>query len=131
MKKISYFLLVGYVFASLISCQETTYVQGKRLYIAKCQNCHMEDGSGLGGLIPSISVSTQLGSPYLACIIRKGIQDTIFNDTTYLVKEMPAFKKLSAPEIANIINYINSTWHKPFVEITILEIDKALKNCDP
>ena len=130
MNNISGYLMVAYVFVSLLSCDETNYVQGKRLYVANCQNCHMEDGSGLGGLIPSINVSSQLGSPNLACIIRNGIQDTIFKDSTFLVKEMPAFKKLSAAEIANIINYINSTWQKSFKEINIIEIDQTLKNCD-
>ena len=33
----------------VISCNSTPYMQGQRLYTSKCQNCHMEDGTG-GGL---------------------------------------------------------------------------------
>lgn len=105
-------------------------MQGKRLYEAKCQNCHMKDGSGLGKLVPSLKESAMLGSPMMACIIKNGIQDTIRNYKTFLVKEMPAFGQLSATEVTNIINYINHTWNKDFKETNITDIEIALKGCN-
>ncbi len=113
----------------IVGCNETKYMQGKRLYEAKCQNCHMEDGSGLVALIPPLNSSSLLGNVSMACLIRNGIQDTIFRDSTFLVKEMPAFKKFTAAELTNIMNYVNSTWHKSFKEITIIETEAAIKNC--
>ena len=116
-------------FSFMLACSESPYMQGKRLYSANCQNCHMEDGSGLAKLVPSLQESALLGSPVIACIIKNGIQDTIRNDQTFLVKEMPAFGKLSATEITNITNYINHSWYKNFKETNITEIESALKNC--
>ena len=101
-------LLLITLMLSLAGCGDTTYMQGKRLYAVNCQNCHMEDGSGLGGLIPALSSSVQIGSTNFACIIKNGLNDTIFQDSTYLLKQMPSFKKFSATEITNIVNYVNA-----------------------
>lgn len=114
---------------SVASCGDTTYMQGKRLYEVNCQNCHMEDGSGLGGLIPALSSSVQLGTANFSCIIKHGLNDTIFQDSTYLLKQMPAFKKFSATEITNIVNYVNHTWATNFKESTILDVEKVLESC--
>ena len=114
---------------SIASCGDTTYMQGKRLYEANCQNCHMEDGSGLGGLIPALSSSAQIGTANFSCIIKNGLNDTIFQDSTYLLKQMPSFKKFSATEITNIVNYVNNTWATNFKESTILDVEKVLKSC--
>ncbi len=113
----------------LISCNESPYMQGKRLYTANCQNCHMEDGSGLGKLVPSLKESAILGSLMMSCIIRNGVQDTIKNNTTFLVKEMPAFGKLSVTEVTNILNYINHSWHQDFKEMNITDVENALNSC--
>lgn len=113
----------------LISCNSTPYMQGQRLYTAKCQNCHMEDGSGLAALIPPLNSSRLLGSPAVACILKNGIRDTIFKDSTFLVREMPSFASLSTTEVTNIINYINHSWYQEFKEITILEVQAVLDTC--
>ncbi len=89
----------------------------------------MEDGSGLGGLIPALSSSVQIGSTNFACIIKNGLNDTIFQDSTYLLKQMPSFKKFSATEITNIVNYVNHTWARDFKESTILDVEKVLNEC--
>lgn len=126
------FRIIGVVFTFSIlffSCNDSPYMQGKRLYAANCQSCHMEDGSGLQKLIPSLQASTLLGKPKMVCVIKNGILDTIRNGDDYLVREMPAFGKLSATEVTNIINYVNHTWNKEFKETTIIEIENAIKHC--
>lgn len=117
------------VFACFQACSESPYMQGKRLYTANCQNCHMNDGSGLANLIPPLNSSIKLGTNEMICVIINGIQDTIRKDSTFLVKEMPSYKNLSATEISNIVNYVNHTWHKDFKEKTILEIESAILSC--
>ena len=112
-----------------LSCNDSPYMQGKRLYNANCANCHMEDGSGLTTLIPSLQKSSYLGKPEVACILRNGLRDTIFKDSTFLLREMPAFKKFSATEITNIVNFVNHTWSPNFKETTITEIENVLKSC--
>lgn len=113
----------------ICSCNSSPYMQGKRLYTAQCQNCHMEDGSGLAALIPPLNNSKLLGSPAVACVLKNGIRDTIFKDDAFLVREMPSFASLSTTEVTNIINYINHSWSLQFKEITILEIQATLDTC--
>ncbi len=112
------------------SCNETPYMQGMRLYEAKCANCHMSDGSGLSKLIPSLAQSKLTQQPELAtCLIINGIQDTIRSGDTYLVKEMPGFKRLSATELTNILNFMNHKWNPTFKEVQIIEIEKIITSC--
>ena len=113
----------------LVSCHESPYMQGKRLFEKKCANCHMEDGSGLSNLIPPIKNSTYLGKPGIVCVLYHGLQDTVWKDSTYLVKYMPSFKQLSATEYTNLINYINHQWYPSFEEIHLPAVEKALKEC--
>ncbi len=113
----------------IFSCNDSPYMQGKRLYLANCANCHMEDGSGLSALIPSIQKSVYLGKPEIACILKNGLRDTIFKDSTFLVREMPAFKKFSATEITNIVNFVNHSWYTSFKETTITQIEEAINIC--
>jgi hypothetical protein len=89
----------------------------------------MEDGSGLSTLIPSLQKSSYLSKPEVACILRNGLRDTIFKDSTFLLREMPSFKKFSATEITNIVNFVNHTWSSNFKETTITEIENVLKTC--
>ena len=114
----------------LTSCYDTPYVQGERLYTIHCRNCHMEDGSGLESLIKPLNTSQYLNSNDIVCIIRSGILDTIRNESDFLPKEMPAFKKLSPVEMTNLVNYINYKWHTGFREKTILEIESTINQCN-
>ena len=89
----------------------------------------MEDGSGLGELIPPLNKSALLGQASIVCLVKNGVKDTLFKDSTYLLKEMPSFSHLSATEVTNIINFMNYKWHPAFKEITILDVEQALKTC--
>jgi mono/diheme cytochrome c family protein len=113
----------------LYSCHSTPYVQGKRLYTAYCANCHMEDGSGLSAMIPDIRKSKIVNTPEFVCLLYHGKTDTVFSENSFLVREMPSFKNLSATEVTNIINYIHHTWHTDFTEKTILKTNQDLENC--
>ncbi|MBK9583929.1 MAG: hypothetical protein IPO48_19175 [Saprospiraceae bacterium] len=69
-----------------------------KAFAANCANCHMEDGSGLGELIPPLNkiYFVRTGIDRLHC--QNGIKDTLFKDSTYIWKEMPSFSHLSATE---------------------------------
>ncbi len=125
-----FFTITFIVIVSMTNCYETPYVQGERLYTKHCQNCHMEDGSGLESLIKPLNTSKYLNSNDLVCVIRLGILDTIRNESDFLPKEMPAFKKINAVEMTNLVNYINYKWHSDFKESTLPEIDSTLKQCN-
>lgn len=107
-----------------MSCHDTTFVQGKRYYEDLCQSCHMEDGSGLEAVIPNLAASSYIknNQDLLPCLIRKGVPDTSF-------LAMPGYIDLTAYEIANIINYINTSWGNNSKVQTINEIEENLKDC--
>jgi mono/diheme cytochrome c family protein len=128
MKKLSVYVLAALVLVS-VACNESPYMQGKRLFEKKCANCHMEDGSGLSNLIPPIKSSAFLGRTEVVCILYRGLQDTIWKDSTYLVKYMPSFKQLSTTEYTNLINYINHQWNPSFKEVHLPAVGQALKEC--
>jgi mono/diheme cytochrome c family protein len=114
---------------TMTGCHDTPYVQGKRLYTIHCQNCHMEDGSGLGTLIPPIVTSKYLGSNTLTCLILNGKRDTIRQKNAWLEQVMPANRHLSNAELTNLINFIEHRWNVEFSEKTILQVETESSAC--
>ncbi len=124
-------ILAVFFLVFLIACSVHPYQEGNRLYKVYCENCHMQDGSGLRGLIPPLSNSDFLFKykEQIPCIIKNGINgEIIVNDTTYNT-EMTGNPTLSAVQINNIINYINHAWNNELKESNIRDIEKSLKNC--
>jgi mono/diheme cytochrome c family protein len=113
------------------ACQSQPFKQGERLYQYHCANCHMDDGSGLEGMIPPLAGSDFLEKypERIPCIIRYGLADTIVvNGKTYS-QEMEGIPDLNEYEIANILNYINHRWTEEQNFLPVPEIQKALENC--
>lgn len=125
-----YFVVLSLTTTLFLACYDTPYVQGERIYQKQCQNCHMEDGSGLESLIKPLNVSSLLDKDKIVCVIHYGIKDTIRSGSEFLPKEMPSFNKLTPVEMTNLVNYINSKWSSKFKEKTILEIQNALATCN-
>ncbi len=120
-------------FGLLLSCDSNSnaYGEGAYLYQKNCENCHMEDGSGLEALYPPLAKSDRLQKmgATVACIIVHGLTDTILvNGVEYNNKMLP-ITDLSAVEITNIVNYINNSWGNKRDYIQLQTIEKALKNC--
>jgi len=129
-------LLLFCFFASLIiflsNCQSNPYQQSKGLYNYYCANCHMEDGTGLKGIIPPLKGADYVKTDPLrtACIIRYGIQGAVIvNDTTYN-QPMAAIPELTEFEITNIINYINQAWGNDFKYVKFEEVKERLERCN-
>jgi len=116
---------------ALYACRSEKYAEGKRIYQANCSNCHMDDGSGLGRLIPPLYDQNYLtqNEDNLVCIILNGQQGPIVvNDNNYN-GIMPA-AELSDVQILNLINYFTNEWGNDMGYTTITEIQKRKKNCD-
>lgn len=117
-----------------ISCEEKNpYNQGKIMYENFCENCHMEDGSGLAQVIPPLAGSDYLLKypEKLPCLIRAGIKgEMVVNGITYDT-EMPGVPRLSEFEITNIINYINTAWGNTVPIEKHTNVRNALKECSP
>jgi mono/diheme cytochrome c family protein len=116
----------------LVACQENPYKQGKILYTNFCERCHMEDGTGLRGIIPPLAGSDYLSlhKAELPCIIRFGQKgEIVVNGKTYNA-EMPGEPKLTEFEITNIINYINTSWGNQGELAKHPEVRQKLKECE-
>jgi mono/diheme cytochrome c family protein len=113
------------------SCGNTQYPQGKILYENFCVSCHMPDGKGLKSLIPTLVKADYLLENPLktACIIRYGLKDTIMVNGNQYTQEMAAIPVLSDFEIANIMNYIHSSWGNNMPFVTLAQVKKALDSC--
>ncbi len=124
-------LLLVSCFFILSSCDQETYMQGKRLYEAHCENCHMEDGNGLAKLIPPLTNSDYLKNNQnkIACILRNGQTGKVTVNNVMYDQEMPG-KKYTEVQITNIINYINHAWGNDYGVISLEETTIALRNCN-
>jgi mono/diheme cytochrome c family protein len=136
--KILLFLFIAATFA-LSNCEgdANTYKQGKILYTRYCANCHMENGSGLQGLIPPLAKSDYLAAhrAELPCILLRGQKGKIVvNGVEYGNQEMLPVKRLTGDpltdfEMANILNYVSTAMDNHEKIWTIDEIREGLKSC--
>ncbi len=107
------------------------YIQGKQLYQMHCQNCHKEDGAGMGRLIPPLAASDYLmnDSINVACLIRNGQSGEVIVNGISFNQPMPAHLSLTDLEIAEIMTYIKNSWGNKKGLIDVSETQKALKEC--
>lgn len=109
-----------------LACQPKPYRQGQVLYEVHCENCHMEDGSGLPGLIPALSsyASWDLRPDSLICLIRNGVP---LNPATGQL--MPPNRSLNDVEIANLVNYLRSLYSENTFAIKVSEVKSWSESC--
>lgn len=123
-------LIISFIF-TLTNCETETYRQGRILYENFCASCHMEDGTGLQGVIPPLAGADYVrdNQSDLPCIIRVGIEGEIVVNGKKYDSVMKGENKLSHFEISNIINYINQAWGNDFGIIKFDEVQKELDKC--
>lgn len=84
------------------------YANGQAIYQSNCQNCHGQNGEGLGELIPPLTDSVFLKAHRheLACYLHNGLKQTIVvKGKTYEGQAMPQ-QNLSPIEAAEVITYV-------------------------
>lgn len=128
-------LLISSLFSLVlwVSCRDDPYKQGRILYQNFCASCHMDDGTGLQGLIPPLAHADYVAQNQdkLACIIRYGMEGpVVVNDTTYN-QEMAGIPQLTDFEITNVINYINHSWGNDYDYMQYADVKEALEECKP
>jgi mono/diheme cytochrome c family protein len=134
---LSFLFLTAALALSNCNSDTNTYKQGKILYGRYCANCHMEDGSGLKGLIPPLAKSDYLSAhrAELPCILLRGQQGKIVvNGVEYGNQEMPPIKRLTNDpltdfEITNILNYVSTSMQNNEKIWTIDEVRAGLSTC--
>ena len=110
---------------------EQYMVQGQQLYRAYCSNCHQEDGTGLGQLIPPLAQSDYLLSDVdrTLCLIKHGLQGEIIVNGQAYRQPMPANETLRDIEIAQIATYIYNQWGHAQGYISTTRVTGTLKQC--
>ncbi len=113
------------------ACQETPYMEGKRIYEAYCGNCHMEDGQGLKSLCPPLARSDYLANnqALIPCIITNGLSGSIQVNGKEYDQPMAGITTLTNVQITNVINYINNSWGNNAGHTKLQEVEKALEQC--
>ncbi len=126
MNKLSIIVTLSFIGMICYSCQQETYVQGKRIYEVNCSNCHMADGQGLGEMYPNITQSSYFSSnkDQLACLIRYGKQGNQLSNVV-----MPANDKLTEVGMNNLINYLLHEWGDQSLS-NLNEVKEQLENCE-
>lgn len=126
-------LFFGAILLLVFGCNYSTetYKEGKILFTTQCAGCHGDQFEGLGNLYPSLKDAAYIQSQrtHLACWIHQGIGTPggQFN-LRHSDLPMPPIPKLSAVELTNILNYLNSQIWK-MNAFTIQEIETQLKTC--
>jgi len=116
---------------TLIQCFTDKQNEGQRVYEANCVSCHMDDGSGLRGVIPPLANSDYLAShrKQLPCLVRQGVNGEITVNGIRYNRPMPGAKKLRDDEIANLLNYIQTNFGNHNERYTIPEVKEYLQYC--
>jgi mono/diheme cytochrome c family protein len=126
------------VAAIVNACQNASEIEmakylsnGKDIYQARCQNCHGENGEGLGELAPPLTDTTflQKNKQLLACIIKNGAnQEMVIHGKTYHEK-MPAFNDLADIDLAQVVVYITNSFGNKQGMYTYEQVANDLSNC--
>jgi mono/diheme cytochrome c family protein len=112
-----------------LSQKETMYYSnGRKLYKTICANCHMENGEGLGRLIPPLAKSDYLinNRSDLSRALKYGINGPMTVNGVGFNQPMPANPNFTDLEIAEIITYIGNTWGNEMGGFSIEEVEKDL-----
>lgn len=113
------------------ACDYKPRNQGRVLYEQECASCHMENGQGLGELMPPVAKADYVieHQDQLACIIRNGMTGKIIVNGVEYDGEMPGNSLLTDVEITNLIHYIIEVLNEKENTQTIVEVREQLSNC--
>ena len=125
-------LIIFLLLLSSAACQQVPYREGGRLYKANCANCHMDDGVGLGALIPPIAGADYLQThrERLPCILKYGMKDSVLVNGQMYAEQMPGVPTLSVIQITNILNFINHNWGNDNPVYRLDEVERLLEGCE-
>ena len=107
-------------------------LEGKNLYTINCTNCHQQDGSGLGKLIPPLASADYLKNNLAASVygIKYGMEGEIIVNGISYNQPMPANPNLKNLDLAQIMTYIGNSWGNELGLIETEQIVKMLENSE-
>lgn len=100
------------------------------LYQSQCANCHMDDGSGLEGLIPPLNNAERLKQikDQFACVVFYGKEGELRVGGASYNGNMKGMPQLSSEEIASISSYVYSTWANDR-GLSVKQVNEQVANC--
>lgn len=110
---------------------EQYMIQGQQLYTTYCSNCHQNDGTGLGQLIPPLAQSDYMlaDQERTLCVIKYGLSEEIIVNGVEYEQAMPANEALSDIEIAQIATYVYNSWGHEGGYIPVKRVSSVIDNC--
>lgn len=107
-------------------------VNGQKLYIQHCQNCHGGKGEGLGKLYPPLTDDQYFkeNRSLLSCIVKNGLAGEITVLGEKYNQQMPANPNLTDTDIAYILTYITTNFGKHETKYATEEVKQALAACN-
>lgn len=116
---------------SRLSTKDLKYFAvGQQLYTRYCINCHMENGEGLGTLIPPLKNSDYLLNDVLAAArtIKYGLKGPITVNGIAFNQPMPANPNLTSFEIQELLVYISNAWGNESEVISGSQVEDFLQS---
>lgn len=130
-----FFASVALFVAFSCSAPETKFkqylVEGEKLYVAKCSNCHQRDGGGLRRVYPPVATSDYLDAHFeqVICGMKYGLQGEIIVNGVKYNQPMPGDLSLTELELAEIATFIYNTWGRQRGIVEVTEIRPVLDSC--
>lgn len=124
--------VLPFIATVVLSNCDSNYSDGEIIYKKYCASCHMDDGTGLPGLIPPIAGADFLAKnrAELPCIIRYGLDKSIeVNGKNYGGQAMQGIPNLKDVEITNVLNWINTHLSNDNKIYSLPEVRDYLFNC--
>ena len=132
------FMIAMFCFCILAGCGKNSstkftqyYVQGEKLYVKHCGNCHQTNGTGLARIYPPLDTSDYMDKnfPEVLCLIRHGKSGQITVNGLQFNQPMAGITVLSDLEIAEIATYIFNTWTHERGIVEVKQATEILNNC--
>jgi thiosulfate dehydrogenase len=100
---------------------------GAESFSQQCAVCHLADGTGAEGMVPSIKGSpVPSGEPAtFVKLLVKGPASVLPPERMRYENDMPSFEALSDDELAGIINYVRQTFGQGGARVTAAQVKAA------
>jgi mono/diheme cytochrome c family protein len=108
------------------------FVQGEKLYLQHCSNCHQKNGAGLGLIYPPLDTSDYMQNHLedVVCLIKNGKSGELLVNGKNYNQAMPGVSSLTDLEIAEITTFIYNSWsHEAGIQ-DVNKVSKILATCD-
>lgn len=106
-------------------------VEGEKLYMAHCSNCHQGNGAGLRRVYPPVDKSDYLDTHFaqVICAMKYGLRGEIVVNGVPYNQAMPGELRLTELELAEIATYLYNSWGRDRGLVDVSEIHPLLDSC--